>query len=198
MVGLVIHRPIKPIARRQVRHARDSRSRCVYDNESGRRVLSEAGAAINLAAKQCPSSLLQALARIIQADVSTPEDPLGASARGAAETAIRECVPLHPRPRSRASQRFGRGLNYLFNDWIERFGPVKDCDVRIRKRTVKEMRRDARRRYEHDIGAAYALEFLSYHVEASYLPGEDAAFVYDLTSHYISEAGDAARRIASG
>ena len=58
------------------------------------------------------------------------------------------------------------------------------------------MRRDARRRYEHDIGAAYALEFLSYHVEASYLPGEDAAFVYDLTSYYISQAGDAARRMA--
>jgi len=56
------------------------------------------------------------------------------------------------------------------------------------------MRSDARRRYEHDIGAAYALEFLSYHVEASYLPGEDAAFVYDLTSYYISQAGDAARR----
>jgi len=94
------------------------------------------------------------------------------------------------------AERFGRGLNYLFNDWIERFGPVKDCEVRVRKHTVKEMRRDARRRYVHDIGAAYALEFLSYHVEASYLPGEDAAFVYDLTSYYISEAGNAARRMA--
>ena len=94
------------------------------------------------------------------------------------------------------AERFGRGLNYLFNEWVERFGPVKDCEVRIRKHTVKEMRRGARRRYEHDIGAAYALEFLSYHVEASYLPGEDAAFVCDLTSHYISEAGDAARRTA--
>jgi len=93
------------------------------------------------------------------------------------------------------AERFGRGLNYLFNDWVERFGPVNDCEVRTRKHTVKEMRRDARRRYEHDMGAAYALEFLSYHVEASYLPGEDAAFVYDLTSHYISRAGDAARSI---
>ena len=95
------------------------------------------------------------------------------------------------------AERFGRGLNYLFNDWIQRFGPVKDCEVRARKHTVKEMRRDARRRYEQDIGAAFALEFLSYHVEASYLPGEDAAFVYDLTSHYISQAGDAARRMRS-
>jgi len=94
------------------------------------------------------------------------------------------------------AERFGRGLNYLFNDWVERFGPVKDCEIRIRRRTVREMRRDARLRYEHDIGAAYALEFLSYHVEASYLPGTDAAFVYDLTSYYISEAGDAARRMA--
>lgn len=90
-------------------------------------------------------------------------------------------------------ERFGRGLNYLFDDWVARFGPVKDCEVRIRRHTVKEMRRDARRRYEDDIGAAYAIEFLSYHVEASYLPGADAAFVYDLTSYYISEARDAAR-----
>ena len=73
------------------------------------------------------------------------------------------------------AERFGRRLNYLFNDWVERFGLVKDCEVRIRKHTVKEMRSDARRRYERDIGAAYALEFLSYHVEASYLPGGDAA-----------------------
>ena len=93
------------------------------------------------------------------------------------------------------AERFGSGLNYLFNDWVQRFGPVKGCEVRIRKHTVEEMRSDARRRYEYDIGAAYALEFLSYHVEASYLPGEDAAFVYDLTSYYISQAGDAARRV---
>jgi hypothetical protein len=91
------------------------------------------------------------------------------------------------------AERFGRGLNYLFNDWVERFGPVRDCEVRIRKHTVKEMKRDARRRYQDDMGAAYALEFLSYHIEASYLPGEDAAFVYGLTSYYISQAGDAAR-----
>lgn len=94
------------------------------------------------------------------------------------------------------AERFGRGLNHLFNDWVERFGPVKHCEVRIRKHTVKEMRRDARRRYEDDIGAAYALEILSYHIEASYLPREDAAFVYDLTSYYISQAGNAARRMA--
>jgi hypothetical protein len=53
------------------------------------------------------------------------------------------------------------------------------------------MRNDARRRYEHDIGASYALEFLSYHIEASYLPGEDAEFVYNLTSRSISEWADA-------
>jgi hypothetical protein len=96
--------------------------------------------------------------------------------------------------RDEQADRFGRGLNYLFNDWVERFGQVKGCEVRTREQTVKAMRRNARRRYEHDIGAAYALEFLSYHIEASYLPGEDAAFVYDLTSYYISHAGDAAQK----
>jgi hypothetical protein len=92
------------------------------------------------------------------------------------------------------AERFGRGSSYLFNDWVERFGPLKDCEARIRRQTIKKMRSDARRRYEHDIGAAYALEFLSYHIEASYLPGEDAASVYDLTTDYISQAGDAARK----
>jgi hypothetical protein len=93
------------------------------------------------------------------------------------------------------AERFRRGLNILFDDWVKRFGPVKDCDARTRKFTVKEMRSDARRRYEYDIGAAYALEFLSYHIEASYLPGEDAAFVYNLTSQYISGLGDPSARI---
>jgi hypothetical protein len=85
------------------------------------------------------------------------------------------------------AERFSRGLNHLFNDWVERCGPVKDCDAPTRKFAVRQMKRDARRRYERDIGASYALEFLSYHIEASYLPGEDAAFVYNRTSEYISE-----------
>jgi len=89
-------------------------------------------------------------------------------ARGTAQTAIRECVPLHPRTRRRASRTLRPGAQLP----VQRLGPVKDCEVRIGKHTVKEMRRDAQRRYEHDIGAAHALEFLSYHVEASYLPGE--------------------------
>lgn len=87
------------------------------------------------------------------------------------------------------ADRFSRGLNHLFNAWVERFGPVEACELRIRKRAVRTMRKDARRRYEDDIGASYALEFLSYHIEASWLPGEDAAFVYDLTARYISEGG---------
>ena len=41
------------------------------------------------------------------------------------------------------------------------------------------------------------LEFLSYHIEASYLGGADAAFVCDLTAHYISQASDATRSIPS-
>jgi hypothetical protein len=44
------------------------------------------------------------------------------------------------------AERFGRGLNYLFNDWVGRFGSVKDCEVRIRQQSIRKMRRDARRR----------------------------------------------------
>jgi hypothetical protein len=88
--------------------------------------------------------------------------------------------------------RFGRGLNYLLNDWVERFGPVKDGEVRVPQYTVEQTTLDARLRCDRDIGAAYALEFLCCHVEASYSPGEDAAFVYDLTSYYISQAGNGA------
>ncbi len=114
-------------------------------------------------------------------------------ARGARLKRRFENASLHVRDLGdEQAERFGRGLNALFHDWVERFGPVEDCEIRIREHTVREMRKDARRRYEDDIGAAYALEFLSYHIEASCLPGEDAAFVYDLTAHYISQAGDAA------
>ena len=74
---------------------------------------------------------------------------------------------------------------------------MKDCEVHIRQKTIKKMRSDARRRYERDMSAAYALEFLSYHIVAPYLPGEDAAFVYDLTADYISQAGNAARRMCA-
>jgi hypothetical protein len=57
------------------------------------------------------------------------------------------------------------------------------------------MRGDARHRYEDDIGAAYALEFLVPR-RGVLFAGEDAAFVDDLTSYYISQAGDAARGMA--
>ena len=56
---------------------------------------------------------------------------------------------------------FSRGLNYLLNEWVERFGPAQDCVVRVPEHTVEEMRGDGRRRYEDDIGAGYVLEFLS-------------------------------------
>jgi hypothetical protein len=58
---------------------------------------------------------------------------------------------------------------------------------------MKETAADARRRDTHDVGAAYAIEFLFYHVKASYVPSEDAAFVYDTTCYYVSQNGDAAR-----
>jgi hypothetical protein len=77
------------------------------------------------------------------------------------------------------AERFGRGLNHLFDTWVKRCGPVKDCEIRIRKQTVKEPRADARRRYEHDWRRLR--------------DRRHATFVYDLTSYYISQNGDAAR-----
>ncbi len=99
--------------------------------------------------------------------------------------------------RDEQAERFGRGLNYLFNDWVERSGPVKDCEVRIRKHTVKRNEKATR-------GVATSMtlarhtrsNFYHYHRRGVlFAVGEDAAFVYDLTSYYISEAGDAARRV---
>jgi hypothetical protein len=40
--------------------------------------------------------------------------------------------------RLQQAERFGGGLTYLFNDWTERFGPVKDCEVHIRQKTIKK------------------------------------------------------------
>jgi hypothetical protein len=83
---------------------------------NGAGVFSEAGAAINLAAKRCPSSLLQPLARVFQADASTPDDP----ARGKRTAQLKrqfENAFLYIRELGdEQAERFGRGLNYLFND----------------------------------------------------------------------------------
>jgi hypothetical protein len=59
---------------------------------------------------------------IAQGHASTRNHAVAASAWSAAQTA----------------ERFGGGLTYLFNDWTERFGPVKDCEVHIRQKTIKK------------------------------------------------------------
>jgi hypothetical protein len=98
---------------------------------------------------------------------------------------------------TRSLRRAGRALRPRAESSVQRLGEkirsgqgLRCADPKVRRQANEA---DARRRYEHDIGASYALEFLSYHIEASYLPGEDATFVYDLTSRTISEWGDAPR-----
>jgi hypothetical protein len=95
--------------------------------------------------------------------------------------------------RGEQPERFGRGLNYRLNDGSNNLGR-KDCELRVRQRETRGVA------VRITLGVAYALEFLSYHVENFsritsnvLFADEDAAFVSDLTSYYISQAGDAAR-----
>jgi hypothetical protein len=93
------------------------------------------------------------------------------------------------------AERFGRALDHAFNHWVKNHGPVKECPEEFRKSAAKELKSMAKQRYSSDIGVSYAFAFFSFHIEASYLPGEDASFVYELTGQSISTVSELARKI---
>jgi hypothetical protein len=88
------------------------------------------------------------------------------------------------------AEHFARTLDYAFRYWITEHGPVKECSIEFRRSAVKELQSQAKQRYNSDIGAGYGLAVFSFHVEASFLPGEDGSFVYDLTTLAISKASE--------
>jgi len=86
------------------------------------------------------------------------------------------------------AERFGQGLSQSYRLWIEKNGPVKQSPESLRKPMTKEFILQARKCFRYDIGVSYALAFISFHLESSYLPGNDAAFVYETTGSYIAGA----------
>jgi hypothetical protein len=94
------------------------------------------------------------------------------------------------------AEHFGRTLDYAFRYWIANHGPVRECAKEFRRSAVKELKSQAKQRYNSDVGASYGLAVFSFHVEASFLPGDDASFVYDLTTRAISEASALCQKIA--
>jgi hypothetical protein len=89
---------------------------------------------------------------------------------------------------------FASALNYAFRYWVDKHGPVKECAIELRRSAVKELQSLAKRRYHSDIGVSYGLATFSFHVEASFLPGEDASVVFDLTALAISNASELVKK----
>ena len=81
---------------------------------------------------------MQPLARVFQADASAPDDPGGGKRTAQLKRQFENAFLYIRELGDEQAERFGRGLNYLFNDWVERFGPVKDCEVRIGKHTSRK------------------------------------------------------------
>lgn len=88
------------------------------------------------------------------------------------------------------SEHFAKTLDYAFRHWVTNHGPVNECAIEFRRSAVKELKSQAKQHYTNDIGRSYGLAVFSFHVEASFLLGEDASFVYDLTAHTISKASE--------
>jgi hypothetical protein len=86
-------------------------------------------------------------------------------------------------------ERCGRAAMLLLNDWTSKFGPLKDCSVSNRKMAAREF---------HDMGKSYGFAMFSMHVEASYLTGDDAKAVYDLSTMAISSWAEFARKLDAG
>jgi hypothetical protein len=95
------------------------------------------------------------------------------------------------------AERFGKTLDYAFHHWMTNHGPVGECPIEFRRNAVEELKSQAKQRYNNnDIGASYGLAVFSFHIEASILPGDDASFVYDLTTSAISTAGAMVQKLA--
>jgi hypothetical protein len=95
-----------------------------------------------------------------------------------------------------SAEHFARSLDYLFRFWIEKHGPVMECPVGFRREAARELKNLAKERHDRDVGAAYGMAMFSFHVEASFLPGEDASFVYTLTGVAISAARETVQKFA--
>jgi len=88
------------------------------------------------------------------------------------------------------SERCGKALVFLSQQWIENNGPVKSCGIDSCKGMALELKAQARQRYATDIAASYGLAVFSLHLESSCLPGEDANFVYAQTANAIKTSSD--------
>lgn len=88
------------------------------------------------------------------------------------------------------SDRCGKALVFLSQQWIEKNGPVKSCGIDLCKGMASELKAQARQRYPTDIGASYGLAIFSLHIKSSCLPGKDANFVYAQTADAIRMASD--------
>jgi hypothetical protein len=93
------------------------------------------------------------------------------------------------------SEHFFKTLDYASRYWVAHHGPVKECSIEFRKSAAKELKARAKRHLTSNIGNAYGLAVFSFHVEASFLPGEDASFVYDLTALTISKASGLVQKV---
>jgi hypothetical protein len=93
------------------------------------------------------------------------------------------------------AERCGRAILYLSNDWVLKFGPLEGSSVSTKKLVVGKLRNMAKQRYDTDIGAAFGCGLFSMYVEASYLPGDDARTVYNLSMAYISSVAETARKV---
>jgi hypothetical protein len=93
------------------------------------------------------------------------------------------------------SERFAKTLDYAFRHWVANHGPVNECALEFRRSAVKELQSQAKQNFTSDIGRSYGLAVFSFHVEASFLPGEDARSVYDLTALMISKACELVQKV---
>ncbi len=108
---------------------------------------------------------------------------------------LKDSVQRLNKLRGADAQRFGLALSGAYNQWLEKNGPVKESPESFRKQMAKELMVLAKERYGHDIGSSYAWAFLSFHVESSFLPGEDATFVHETTAKCVSEAHELVQKI---
>ena len=88
------------------------------------------------------------------------------------------------------SERCGRALVFLSQQWVKNNGPVENCKIELRKAMASEFMKEARQRYEIDQAASFGFAVFALHLESGCLPGDDAKFAFVMTSKAIKDASD--------
>jgi hypothetical protein len=83
-----------------------------------------------------------------------------------------------------------KGSEYCLSHFNEQYGPLNKLDKKVKKKIVKEIDKWKQDAFKRNIPMAMGYGIISIWLESSYLPGNNAIVVHDITTKVLSEQMD--------